>query len=667
MTTVVIYGGGFQPFHQGHLSSYLQAKKAFPNADFYVAASANVKERPIPYQEKKFLATQAGVLPEDFPDIVVKSPLNPREILEKYNPEQDVFILVRSERDPVPYTKKDGSPAYFQPYTGKDVQPFSKHGYVFVTKKHDFNVNDQVVYSGTQVRDMYTNADDKGRAVIIKQLYPKSKQQKQIKQILDKYLSNTMTMEDIKALYERIKPLINEATDEQKAKLAELLETAKESLSEVKIKPETVEHNGYTFELMEYFEPVGQHLRVIVSKDRYTYIGHAVFLVITKKHLEAESVGIEQEYRGQGLATFIYDWLKSLGYTIHKSQVQTKSGAALWNKRRGEERVWEANNPAQQAAIAIAKKKKKGVKEGVVVSLTDDPRTLRKLAAIWWNGNEDQHFRAAAALKKMGWDIQEDEDDILLRTIKGDKHISIPMDDLENITEGDVIYPNFPNKQKDEKAKRDAEVAKRKADYDAMVQQELEQERKLRRYAAMWYHNDQSPQIERILDRLGFEIGEMENEDGGVFIMHKNDINGNSFVSWTAADLEGESITEVSFRKRERPVNRDQQDWVKQQPMARQDDWVSKQEDEEKKLLSDVAAQWYNTTDPAKRASVERIAKRLGTHGYDLHTAGWNGGVYATDLRDPNGEVYMEWTPEELEQILSQQKFIEESHDYLPE
>lgn len=360
--TVVIYGGGFQPFHQGHLSSYLQAKKAFPDADFYVAASGNIKERPIPYQEKKFLATQAGVRPEDFPDIVVKTPINPREILQKYNPEKDAFILVRSERDPIAYTKKDGTPGYFQPYDSKvPLQPFANHGYVYVTRKHDFDINGQTVYSGTQVRDMYQNADDAGKLSIIKQLYPRSKQHNQIKQILDKYLVDAAVaaMEDIKALYERIKPLINEATDDQKVKLAELLENAKAQ--------------------------------------------------------------------------------------------------------------FEAANPAQQAAIAIAKKKEQGVKEG-------------------------------------------------------------------SVTEGDVIYPNFPNKERDEKAKRDAEIAD-------LVKQEEEEEKKLRQFAYLWYHNDASPAIERKLANLGYEIGEIEDEDGGVFIIQQGDINGDTYISWTAEELE-QKITE---------------------------------------------------------------------------------------------------------------------------
>jgi len=243
--TVVVYAGGFQPFHQGHLSSYQQAKRVFPDADFYVAASADTKQRPIPYQEKKFLATQAGVDPEDFPNVVVRSPLNPKEILDKYNPQEDRFILVRSERDPMNYTKKDGTPGYYQPFVSVDkTQPFSKNGYVFVTSKEDFNLGDQVVYSGTQVRDMYSQADDKTRINMIKQLYPNSKKQKTIKDILDKYIGNTI-QESIRQLVNQIKPLLSEASIEQQKKFVQLLESAKKK---IKPKKPVIENKDYLAE-----------------------------------------------------------------------------------------------------------------------------------------------------------------------------------------------------------------------------------------------------------------------------------------------------------------------------------------------------------------------------------------------------------------------------------
>jgi len=245
MATIVVYGGGFQPFHEGHLSSYLQAKKAFPDATFYVAASNDVKQRPIPFKDKQFLAQQAGVVD---PFVETKNPINPQEILAQYNPEQDVYVMVRSERDPVPYTRKDGSPAYYQPYVkGQPMAPFSKHGYVFVSKKHTFTVNGEEVYSGSQVRSMYGSADDAGRMKIIQQLYPKSKQQQMIKKLLDKYLASpqepavvptkTTAMSKLKnkklaEQISKIRPLIKEASPAMKLKFMRLMKTA---ISETKI------------------------------------------------------------------------------------------------------------------------------------------------------------------------------------------------------------------------------------------------------------------------------------------------------------------------------------------------------------------------------------------------------------------------------------------------
>jgi len=190
---IVVYGGGFQPFHAGHLSSYTQAKAKFKTPDFYVASSNDTKVRPIPFKDKEFLAQQAGVT-DDFVQTI--SPINPEEIMKKYDEKKDVLILIRSERDPMKYTKKDGSPAYYQPFVSIDkCESFETHAYIFVTKKHDFKVNGKEAFSGSQVRKMYSDADSEGRDKIISDLYPKAKNKAKVKKLLDKHIGGGMNEE----------------------------------------------------------------------------------------------------------------------------------------------------------------------------------------------------------------------------------------------------------------------------------------------------------------------------------------------------------------------------------------------------------------------------------------------------------------------------------------
>jgi len=183
---IVVYGGGFQPFHQGHMSSYVESKRSFPRADYYVAASGDVKVRPIPFADKKFLAQQAGVV-DNF--VQVTQPLNPQEIIKNYDENKDILILVRSEKDFVKYTKKDGSPAYYQPFVSIDkCKPFKQHAYIFMTKKKVFRVAGKQVDSGSQIRRRYMGADDTTKRQMIADLYPRAKQPAKIKKLLDKYL-----------------------------------------------------------------------------------------------------------------------------------------------------------------------------------------------------------------------------------------------------------------------------------------------------------------------------------------------------------------------------------------------------------------------------------------------------------------------------------------------
>jgi hypothetical protein len=194
---VVIMPGGFHPFHAGHAALYQSAVKAFPNADVYVAATNDTKTRPFPFEIKEKLAKVAGVAPGRF--VQVTSPFQAKEILQNYNPEEDVVVFVRSEKDrdqqPKPGgTKKDGSPAYFQPYTGKDMQPFSKHGYMAYLPTVEFGPG---IKSATEIRNLWPQLNDRRKLAMVMSLYPKAQENQRLAQNIVKMLDLGMGTEEI--------------------------------------------------------------------------------------------------------------------------------------------------------------------------------------------------------------------------------------------------------------------------------------------------------------------------------------------------------------------------------------------------------------------------------------------------------------------------------------
>jgi len=190
MKKIVVMPGGFHPFHAGHYALYKSALDAFPDADVYVAATNDQKERPFPFSIKEKLAKVAGVEPSRF--IQVKSPFKANEVTDHYDPQQDVLIFVRSEKDrseqPKPGgTKKDGSPAYFQPWTGKDLQPFSKHAYIEYLPTVEFGPG---IKSATEIRNAWPNLSDEQKQDLVKSLYPKTKSN-------EKLLNNVVQLLDM--------------------------------------------------------------------------------------------------------------------------------------------------------------------------------------------------------------------------------------------------------------------------------------------------------------------------------------------------------------------------------------------------------------------------------------------------------------------------------------
>jgi len=187
--TLVIYPGGFHPFHLGHASVFDHLAHKFSDGEVFVAATDSKTERPFGFEDKKFLANQSGVPKDRF--VQVKSPYKAEEITKQYDSSNTLLVFAVSEKDSDRFNfapKKDGSPSYFQRYIDSSDQPMNKHGYIYIVPKIDFEINGQVIDSASKIRNMYTAADDEDKTSIIHDLYPLGKAPKKTKEILDRVL-----------------------------------------------------------------------------------------------------------------------------------------------------------------------------------------------------------------------------------------------------------------------------------------------------------------------------------------------------------------------------------------------------------------------------------------------------------------------------------------------
>lgn len=174
MKQVVVMPGGFHPFHAGHYALYQSARKAFPGADVYVAATNDTSTRPFPFQIKEKLAKLAGVEPGHF--VQVRSPFQALEITQKFNPEDTQLIFVRSEKDadkpPKPGgVKKNGEPSYLQPYTKNSLAPMSQHGYMAYLPTVEFGPG---MTSATEIRAAWPTLNDRRKTALVMSLYPQT-------------------------------------------------------------------------------------------------------------------------------------------------------------------------------------------------------------------------------------------------------------------------------------------------------------------------------------------------------------------------------------------------------------------------------------------------------------------------------------------------------------
>jgi cytidyltransferase-like protein len=181
--TIVVFPGRFQPFHLGHRNYYLKAKKAFPQAHFYIATSnptpAQLQKEPDRYpfsfDEKKKIMLAAGIPDNEI--VLTAQPYKPVEILQKYNPLTDKVIFLVGEKDMKEDPRfgfkplKSGAPSYFQPFTSLDTMtsfnPEGGHGYIYAPGTITFSIDGHQITSASELRNEFKLGDEKKRQRII--------------------------------------------------------------------------------------------------------------------------------------------------------------------------------------------------------------------------------------------------------------------------------------------------------------------------------------------------------------------------------------------------------------------------------------------------------------------------------------------------------------------
>jgi hypothetical protein len=313
--------GGFHPFHAGHMALYQSAIKAFPGADVYVAASNDTSERPFPFKVKEKLAKVSGVPAGHF--VQVKSPFRPSEITDQYNPDEDVLVFVRSEKDrneePKPGgKKKDGSLAYFQPYTGKNLKPFSQHAYMAYLPTVEFGPG---ITSATEIRNAWPKLNEKRKLAMVMSLYPATQKNEKLGKNVVAMLDSVMGGQQ--GVAEEVNPDVT--SDEYFI----------EPTENVRIGDFVFNARTFTGALGD-FNSKGLQIRAYDPKNLKSSIGSADFIVKKDKKgntwLESDDTEVDDEYRGKGVATMMYAFAKSLGNDIKPSPYQSNAGGTMWKK-----------------------------------------------------------------------------------------------------------------------------------------------------------------------------------------------------------------------------------------------------------------------------------------------------------------------------------------------
>jgi len=162
-TVVAIYPGRFQPMGQHHAKVYDWLAGQFGKQNTYIATSDKVAlpKSPLNFREKLQVIRKHGITNVS----QEKNVYAPENILKKYDPQTTAVVFVYGKKDAgrLRYTKKDGSPGYFQEYSKSkgNLKGYEEHGYVVISPHIELKVPGFGEMSGTTIRAALASADQK--------------------------------------------------------------------------------------------------------------------------------------------------------------------------------------------------------------------------------------------------------------------------------------------------------------------------------------------------------------------------------------------------------------------------------------------------------------------------------------------------------------------------
>ena len=565
MSTVVIMPGGFHPFHAGHMALYNSAREAFPGAEVYVAASNDTKTRPFPFELKEKLAKVAGVQPGHF--VQVKSPFQPKEITQNYDPEKDIVIFVRSQKDmkesPIPGgVKKNGEPAYFQPFKRGELEPFGKHAYMAYLPTVEFGPG---ITSATEIRNAWPKLDDRRKTAMVMSLYPATQQNKKLADNVVKMLDLGMGNELDEDINRRgfLKSLGAGAMALSATPALSQQSQPSSNLSQYSIK--RLRFGMTPKEVSDVTGKVTYDLDKLDKDKNKLFYSHqeegTAILRDTNKRLEqARNEGssnvspVSQILRDKNEAIFKWredecakelDKLEKIEYLIkgyaNKSdpKYQNIDIPAKYTKQ-GEDFDDLISNYSIAGNTFWKTIDKNGKLMGIYQNLHLDD--VADTVQVFTNVYGKPNVRNQPVRTRMGYQTTN----IIYYWKVKDATITIQKY-AGTLDHGDVIIL-WDKANQVRSSEKQANVNKATKDFEENLNEfapvggdgrEPDEEEILRQLAAQWYHGDEDPKAERTLEMMGWEIGHVESgdDDAGVFVVRAGDENGDSYIAFNQSDL----------------------------------------------------------------------------------------------------------------------------------